>query len=83
LSRSVFLLRSFFDLQLHEFFDNLFAVVTRLHFIVFADADDVQNLAVLAHDESDSRRESARAQDAVGFGDFGVRVTEDWVVEFQ
>lgn len=32
LSRSVFLLRSFLDLQFHEFIENLFAVITGLHF---------------------------------------------------
>jgi hypothetical protein len=45
----LFFLRSFFDLQLHELFQNLFAVIARLHFLF-----DVQDLAILAHDKSDS-----------------------------
>ena len=58
-------------------------MIAGLNFVVFSDADDVSNLAILAHDESDSGRESTRTQDAVGFGNFGVRVAEDWIVEFQ
>jgi hypothetical protein len=49
LSRSVFLLRSFLDLQLHELFQNLFAVIAGFHFLF-----DVQNFAILANDESGS-----------------------------
>ena len=48
-----------------------------------SDANDVQDFAILASDESDSVRESSRTQDAIGFGNFGVWVAEDRVVEFQ
>ena len=48
-SRSVFLRGSFFDLQLCKFFENLVGVFSGLHFLL-----DVQDLAILAHDESDS-----------------------------
>ena len=58
-------------------------MIAGLNFVVFSDADDVSNLAILAHDESDSGRESTRTQDAVGFGNFGVWIAEYWVVEFQ
>lgn len=58
-------------------------MIARFYFIVFADADDVQNLAILANDESDSRRKSAWTQDAISFGDFGVRVTQNRIVKFQ
>lgn len=43
----------------------------------------MQDLAILASDESDSVRESSIVQDAVRFGDFRVRIAEDWIVEFQ
>ena len=58
-------------------------MIARLNFVVFSDADDMGNLAILAHDESDSGRESTRTQDAIGFGNLGVWIAEDWVVEFQ
>lgn len=58
-------------------------MITGLHFVVFSDANDVQDFAILASDESDSVRESSRTQDAIGFGNFGVWVAEDRVVEFQ
>lgn len=44
---------------------------------------DVQDLSILAHDKSDSVRESSIIQDAVGFGNLRVRITQDCVVEFQ
>ena len=53
-------------------------MLARLHLLF-----DVQDLAILAHDERDSVRESSIVQDAVGFGNFRVRIAEDWVVEFQ
>ena len=46
---SAFLLRSFFDLQFRKFFENLFGMLTGLHFLL-----DVQDFAILANDESDS-----------------------------
>lgn len=58
-------------------------MIAGLHFVVFSDTDDVQDLAILASDESDSVRESSRTQDTVGFGNFGVWVAQNRVVEFQ
>jgi hypothetical protein len=54
MSRSAFLLWSFLDLQLRKLFKDLLAVIAGLHFIVFSDADDVKNFAVLANDESNT-----------------------------
>lgn len=53
-------------------------MLARLHLLF-----DVQDLAILAHDESDSVRKSSIVQDAVGFGNLRVRIAQDWVVEFQ
>jgi hypothetical protein len=58
-------------------------VIARLHLVIFSDANDVQDLAVLADDESNSVRESSGTQDAVGFGNLRVRITQNRVVEFQ
>ena len=43
----------------------------------------MQNFAILASDESDSVREASVVEDPVGLGDRGVRIAEDWIVEFQ
>lgn len=76
--RSVLLLWGLFDLQLCQFIKNLFGMLAGLHLLF-----DVQNLAVLAHDESDAVRESSIVQDAVSFGDFRVGIAENGIVEFQ
>jgi len=83
MNRSAFLFGSFLDLQLCEYFENLFSVIAGLHFVVFSDADDVRDLTIFADDEGDSVRESSIVQDAISFGNLCVRIAEDWVVEFQ
>lgn len=44
---------------------------------------NVQDLSILAHDESDSVRESFGIQNAIGFGNLRVWIAQNGVVEFQ
>jgi len=78
LSRSVFFLWSFFNLQFGEFFQDLAGVLSGFHFRL-----NVQDLSILAHDESDSVRESFGIQNAIGFGNLRVWIAQNGVVEFQ